>query len=281
MTTGLNREPQLPQRPIRYQGRPPLQSEEHDEREVFAAVEQFTPLQLLRQLRRSVCRRPNKTGAHLFTINDEHTFSKTLLLTSDSRVHARRGGNPRLQRRRRSHRSSQQTWFPGISELKRVQSVPSMSSTRVPIISPVSPPSEATHTAITGRPGFGQLTVALNKVLGNHELKFGFEGRQHQMNYIQTNAPNGIFNFDHGGSSQCPTIFSTWRRRRHGDLHDGVCRWRRLLRNPGSAKPRKTTSTRGMCRRTGRSTPIDAEHRLRYDVPCPGPIASTVKTGWI
>ena len=40
-------------------------------------------------------------------------------------------------------------------------------------------------------------------------MKFGFEGRQHQMNYIQTNAPNGIFNFDHGGTSQCPNDFST------------------------------------------------------------------------
>jgi len=26
------------------------------------------------------------------------------------------------------------------------------------------------------------------------------------MNYIQTNAPNGIFSFDHYGTSQCPTI---------------------------------------------------------------------------
>ncbi len=54
----------------------------------------------------------------------------------------------------------------------------------------------------------GQLTVALNKVIGDHEMKFGFEGRQHQMNYIQTNAPNGIFNFDHFGTSQCPNDFA-------------------------------------------------------------------------
>ena len=54
----------------------------------------------------------------------------------------------------------------------------------------------------------GQLTVALNKVIGDHDMKFGFEGRQHQMNYIQTNAPNGIFNFDHYGTSQCPNDFA-------------------------------------------------------------------------
>ena len=34
-------------------------------------------------------------------------------------------------------------------------------------------------------------------------MKFGFEGRLHQQNYIQTNAPQGIFNFDQSGSSKC------------------------------------------------------------------------------
>ena len=55
----------------------------------------------------------------------------------------------------------------------------------------------------------GQLTVTVNKVKGPHDLKFGFEGRLHQMNYIQTNAPVGIFNFDEHGSSACPNDFDT------------------------------------------------------------------------
>ncbi|HTU50964.1 MAG TPA: TonB-dependent receptor [Acidobacteriaceae bacterium] len=50
----------------------------------------------------------------------------------------------------------------------------------------------------------GQLTVTLTKQLGTQELKFGFDGRLHQMNYIQTNAPNGFFSFDEGGTAQCP-----------------------------------------------------------------------------
>jgi hypothetical protein len=50
----------------------------------------------------------------------------------------------------------------------------------------------------------GQLTVVLNKQLHSQELKFGFEGRLHQMNYIQTNAPVGTFNFDMNGSANCP-----------------------------------------------------------------------------
>ena len=44
----------------------------------------------------------------------------------------------------------------------------------------------------------------MTKILGKHELKFGGEGRLHQQNYIQTNAPNGYFNFGSVGSSQCP-----------------------------------------------------------------------------
>jgi hypothetical protein len=50
----------------------------------------------------------------------------------------------------------------------------------------------------------GQLTAMLTKIRGPHELKFGFEGRIHQQNYIQTNAPLGYFNFNYQGSAQCP-----------------------------------------------------------------------------
>jgi Carboxypeptidase regulatory-like domain/TonB dependent receptor len=50
----------------------------------------------------------------------------------------------------------------------------------------------------------GQFTAMLTKIHGAHELKFGFEGRLHQQNYIQTNAPLGYFNFNYQGSAQCP-----------------------------------------------------------------------------
>ena len=42
----------------------------------------------------------------------------------------------------------------------------------------------------------GQLGVFLSKIHGPHELKFGVEGRLHQQNYIQTNAPLGYFQFN-------------------------------------------------------------------------------------
>ncbi len=48
------------------------------------------------------------------------------------------------------------------------------------------------------------MSEVLTSIRGKHALKFGFEGRLHQQNYIQTNAPNGIFNFSSLSSSQCP-----------------------------------------------------------------------------
>ena len=51
----------------------------------------------------------------------------------------------------------------------------------------------------------GQLSATLDKVRGSHEMKFGFDGRLHQINYIQTNAPVGIFSFDEHGSDACPS----------------------------------------------------------------------------
>ena len=42
-------------------------------------------------------------------------------------------------------------------------------------------------------------------MLGSHEIKFGFDGRIHQINYIQTNAPVGFFSFNIDGSDACPS----------------------------------------------------------------------------
>jgi hypothetical protein len=55
----------------------------------------------------------------------------------------------------------------------------------------------------------GQLGAIVAKIHGPHELKFGVEGRLHQQNYIQTNAPLGYFQFDNTGSSLCPAVEST------------------------------------------------------------------------
>ncbi len=152
---------------------------------------------------------PNKGTAHLFTINDEHTFSKTLLLTAT--LGFTRGAEEILAYNGAGGVTDpvSKLGFPSYLNSNGFKGVPSMFIDQGTYYS-------AGYTSIGGDPygnyrqgqDTGQLTIAMNKVLGNHEMKFGFEGRQHQMNYIQTNAPNGIFNFDHFGTSQCPNDFA-------------------------------------------------------------------------
>ncbi len=150
---------------------------------------------------------PNKTGAHLFAINDTHTFTPTLLLNLT--LGFTRGAwnilayNPQ-----------------GVSDPLGTLGFPSYLGSNgfkgVPAIF-LSDYFSAGYTDIGGDPygnyklgqDTGQLTVTVDKVHGPHELKFGFDGRLHQMNYIQTNAPVGIFSFDFHGTSQCPNDIGT------------------------------------------------------------------------
>jgi hypothetical protein len=152
---------------------------------------------------------PNKGTAHLFTLNDVHTFSKTLLLTAT--LGFTRGAEEILAYNGAGGVTDpvNKLGFPSYLNSNGFAGVPSMFIDQGTYYS-------AGYTSIGGDPygnyrqgqDTGQLTVSVNKVIGDHELKIGFEGRQHQMNYIQTNAPNGIFSFDHYGTSQCPNDFA-------------------------------------------------------------------------
>jgi outer membrane receptor protein involved in Fe transport len=51
----------------------------------------------------------------------------------------------------------------------------------------------------------GQLSATLDKIHGRHDIKFGFDGRIHQINYIQTEAPVGFFSFNTDASDACPS----------------------------------------------------------------------------
>jgi hypothetical protein len=50
----------------------------------------------------------------------------------------------------------------------------------------------------------GQLSATFDKIHGQHDIKFGFDGRIHQINYIQTNAPVGFFSFNTDATDACP-----------------------------------------------------------------------------
>ena len=146
---------------------------------------------------------PNKSTAHLFTLNDTHAFTPTLLLTAV------------LGFTRGALRISAYNGEGGVTDPLSKLGFPSYLNSNgfmgVPSIFIGGSYYSAGYTSMGGDPygnykqgkDSGQVSVSLNKVWGEHDAKFGFEGRQHQMNYIQTEAPNGNFNFDTSGSSGC------------------------------------------------------------------------------
>jgi len=153
---------------------------------------------------------PNQGSAHVFTLNDTHTLSKTLLLTATlgftrgaERISAYNGDGGVTD-------PLSKLGFPSYLNANGFMGVPA-------IFIDQSTYYSAGYTSIGGDPygnykqgqDTGQLTITVDKVIGATDLKFGFEGRQHQQNYIQTNAPDGVFGFDRSGSSQCPYDFAT------------------------------------------------------------------------
>jgi Carboxypeptidase regulatory-like domain len=145
---------------------------------------------------------PNWTNAHLFAINDTHTFSPTLLLNTTFGftrgvwhidAYNPQGVNDPLGT----------LGFPSYLQSNGFKGVPAIF---IGQYSSAGYTSQGTDPYGNYRLGqdTGQLSVTLDKVQGTHEIKFGFDSRIHQMNYIQTNAPVGIFSFDTGGSAACP-----------------------------------------------------------------------------
>ena len=144
----------------------------------------------------------NGGSAHLFAINDTHTFSPTLILNST--LGFTRGAET-IDAYNSSLNSNPLSTlgFPSYLNSNGFMGVPSMF---------IGNYYSAAFTSIGQDPygnyrqgqDTGQLSELLTKIKGKHELKFGFEGRLHQQNYIQTNAPNGYFSFNNQGSSQCP-----------------------------------------------------------------------------
>jgi hypothetical protein len=145
---------------------------------------------------------PNKGNSNLFSLNDVYTISPTVLLTTTL-------GFTRGTTLIYAYNSSQNPnplstlGFPSYLEENGFNGVP-------PIFlgdyTPAGFPNLGNNPYGNYKQGqeTGQIGAMLTKIHGPHELKFGFEGRLHQQNYIQTNAPLGYFNFSYGGSAQCP-----------------------------------------------------------------------------
>ena len=153
---------------------------------------------------------PNKNHTHLVSIVDTHTFSPTLLLNT---TFGFTRGMEKIDTYPPTGASNVTNplgtlGFPTYLNTEGFAGVPAMyiQGGYLPAAS-TSIGSDPYGNYKQGQ-DTAQLTVALTKQLGQQELKFGFEGRLHQMNYLQTNAPNGNFSFDEGGTAQCPNSAS-------------------------------------------------------------------------
>ena len=144
---------------------------------------------------------PNSSTAHTFALNLTHTFSpSTLLITT-------------LGLTRAAFHQDQYAYGSSTPDPLGALGFPSYLASNgfigVPAIF-IHGYQSANFTSAGDNPygnyrqgeNTGQLTVTLSKVHGAHEMKFGFDGRLHQINYIQTNAPLGNFSFDATGTSQ-------------------------------------------------------------------------------
>ncbi|MGH9430438.1 MAG: carboxypeptidase regulatory-like domain-containing protein [Terriglobia bacterium] len=145
---------------------------------------------------------PNQSGSHLFAINDTETFSPTLVLTSTFGF-TRGMENIDAYNKSLSANPLGTLGFPSYLESNGFLGVPAVG---------INDYFSAGYTSMGQDPygnyrqgqDTGELSEVLTKIHGAHELKFGFDGRLHQQNYIQTNAPLGLFSFNALGSSQCP-----------------------------------------------------------------------------
>jgi Carboxypeptidase regulatory-like domain len=150
---------------------------------------------------------PNPTSAHLFAINDTHTFTPTLLLNTT--LGFTRGAWHIAAYNPQGVSDPLGTLgFPSYLQSNGFKGVPAIF---INTYFSAGFTNQGTDPYGNYRLGqdTGQLSFTLDKVRGSHEIKFGFDGRLHQINYIQTNAPVGVFSFDEHGSDACPTGFST------------------------------------------------------------------------
>jgi hypothetical protein len=146
---------------------------------------------------------PGWSNAHLFAVTDTHTFSPTLLLNAT--LGFTRGVwhidsyNPHGQ-----NDPLGALGFPSYLQSNGFNGVPAIFIDQYASAGYANIGTDPYGNYRLGQ-DTGQLSITLDKVHGSHEFKFGFDGRIHQINYIQTNSPLGKFSFNQDGSDACPS----------------------------------------------------------------------------
>jgi hypothetical protein len=145
----------------------------------------------------------NQSAQHLFSINDTYTFGPTLILTSTLGFTR---GSSLIDAYNKSLNANPlgTLGFPSYLGTNGFLGVPATFIGGGYYSAGFSSIGQDPYGNYKQGQDTGQLSEVLTKILGQHGLKFGFEGRLHQQNYIQTNAPVGYFSFDSTGTAQCP-----------------------------------------------------------------------------
>jgi outer membrane receptor protein involved in Fe transport len=146
---------------------------------------------------------PGWTNAHAFAINETHTFSPTLLLNTT--LGFTRGVwhidayNP--------HGVNDPLGTLGLPSYLQANGFKGVPAIFIDQYASAGYPNMGTDPYGNYRLGqnTGQLSAMLDKIHGQHDIKFGFDGRIHQINYIQTNAAVGFFSFNTDASDACPS----------------------------------------------------------------------------
>jgi outer membrane receptor protein involved in Fe transport len=145
---------------------------------------------------------PSWSNAHLFAVNETHTFSPSLLLNVTLGFTRGVWHNLNYNPHGVSDPLSQ-LGFPSYLNSTGFVGVPAIFIDMYTPAGFANIGGDPFQNMLLGQ-DTGQLAATLDKVHGKHEVKFGFDGRIHQINYIQTNGPNGFFDFATDGSYQCP-----------------------------------------------------------------------------
>ena len=142
------------------------------------------------------------SNAHLFAITDTHTFTPSLLMNTafgftrgvwhDVNYNPQGVDDPLGK-----------LGFPSYLQSNGFKGVPSIFINSYRNAGFANIGSDPYGNTLLGQ-DTGHLSVTLDKVHASQELKFGFDGRIHQINYVQTNAPNGFFTFNQDGIGACP-----------------------------------------------------------------------------
>ena len=145
---------------------------------------------------------------HSVAVNHTHTFSPTLMLnvTYGFLRAFGLGGSGIFNESKYKGMSPSNTL--GLPSYLDASGVPQLPTIELANYTPAGPSSDNIGTQPWSYLREGQqthhLVGTLNWVKGSHDLKFGGEGRMHQINYTQPGTPGGLFVYDFTGTSEFP-----------------------------------------------------------------------------